>query len=146
MFLLEPAVYAAYGCRYKPPQHLYDSQGDPRFCKLHKKQLYERPYSLHNVVIAYDTRNNSRLFAEEAARVLASQNIHVWLFDQFRPTPELSFAVRYLRADGGIVITASHNPPEYNGYKVYDENGCQLVPHKADKVEQPSMESKISSI
>ncbi|MDD3938263.1 MAG: phospho-sugar mutase [Bacilli bacterium] len=104
------------------------------FANYIKSNYTSRPYSLHNVVIAYDTRNNSRLFAEEAARVLASQNIHVWLFDQFRPTPELSFAVRYLRADGGIVITASHNPPEYNGYKVYDENGCQLVPHKADKV------------
>lgn len=104
------------------------------FANYIKESFKTRPYSLHNVVIAYDTRNNSRLFAEEAARVLASQNIHVWLFEQFRPTPELSFAVRYLRADGGIVITASHNPPEYNGYKVYDENGCQLVPHKANKV------------
>ncbi|HQC32192.1 MAG TPA: phospho-sugar mutase [Bacilli bacterium] len=104
------------------------------FANYIKENLTTRPYSLHNVVVAYDTRNNSRLFAEETARVLASQNIHVWLFEQFRPTPELSFAVRYLRADGGIVITASHNPPEYNGYKVYDENGCQLVPHKADKV------------
>ncbi len=104
------------------------------FANYIKENYTSRPYSLHNVVIAYDTRNNSRLFAEEAARVLASQNIHVWLFDEFRPTPELSFAVRYLRADGGIVITASHNPPEYNGYKVYDENGCQLVPRKADKV------------
>lgn len=104
------------------------------FANYLKTNFTNHPYSLHNVVIAYDTRNNSRLFAEEAARVLASQNIHVWLFEQFRPTPELSFAVRYLRADGGIVITASHNPPEYNGYKVYDENGCQLVPAKADKV------------
>lgn len=104
------------------------------FANYLKTTFTNHPYSLHNVVIAYDTRNNSRLFAEEAARVLASQNIHVWLFEQFRPTPELSFAVRYLRADGGIVITASHNPPEYNGYKVYDENGCQLVPSKADKV------------
>ncbi|MFA5421172.1 MAG: phospho-sugar mutase [Bacilli bacterium] len=104
------------------------------FAHYIKKHLTSRPYSLHNVVIAYDTRNNSRLFAEEAARVLASQNIHVWLFDQYRPTPELSFAVRNLQADGGIVITASHNPPEYNGYKIYDENGCQLVPFKADLV------------
>lgn len=104
------------------------------FANYIKENFTSRPYSLHNVVIAYDTRNNSRLFAQETARVLASQNIHVWLFEQPRPTPELSFAVRYLKADGGIVITASHNPPEYNGYKVYDENGCQLVPIKADKV------------
>ena len=104
------------------------------FANYIKENYVRRSHSLHNVVIAYDTRNNSRLFAEEAARVLASQNIHVWLFEQYRPTPELSFAVRYLRAEGGIVITASHNPPEYNGYKVYDENGCQLVPSKADKV------------
>ena len=73
------------------------------FANYIKDNFTSRPYSLHNVVIAYDTRNNSRLFAQETARVLASQNIHVWLFEQPRPTPELSFAVRYLKADGGIV-------------------------------------------
>ena len=87
-----------------------------------------------SVVIAYDSRNNSTLFAEESAKVLCSLGIKVYLFDKITPTPELSFAVRYLKATGGIVVTASHNPPVYNGYKIYDENGCQLVPDLANIV------------
>ncbi|MDY0101166.1 MAG: phospho-sugar mutase, partial [Bacilli bacterium] len=106
------------------------------FASYLKKHFVNRPYSLQNVVISYDTRQNSYLFAKETARVLASQNFHVYLFKEPRPTPQLSFAVRYLKAVGGIIITASHNPPNYNGYKVYDENGCQLVPHKADLVSE----------
>ncbi len=86
------------------------------------------------VVIAYDNRHFSAEFALESARVLATQGIKAYLFDDLRPTPELSFAVRYLNAIGGIVVTASHNPPQYNGYKIYDENGCQLVPRLADEV------------
>ena len=82
----------------------------------------------HSVVIAYDCRKNSLLFAKESARVLATLGIKVYLFDKITPTPELSFAVRYLKASGGIVVTASHNPPSYNGYKIYDNYGCQLVP------------------
>lgn len=73
------------------------------------------------VVIACDNRRNSQFFCEEAAKVLATHDIHVYLFESLRTTPELSFAVRYLNAQGGINITASHNPPEYNGYKTYDE-------------------------
>ena len=87
-----------------------------------------------SVVIAYDSRNNSEDFAKCAAEVLAVKGITVYLFDKITPTPELSFAVRHLGCIAGIVITASHNPKEYNGYKVYDENGCQLVPSLADKV------------
>ncbi|RKQ83881.1 phospho-sugar mutase [Brockia lithotrophica] len=79
------------------------------------------------VVIAYDSRRNSRLFAEEAAGVLTAAGVRAYLFDDVRPTPELSFAVRHLRALAGIVITASHNPPEYNGYKVYGEDGGQIT-------------------
>lgn len=86
------------------------------------------------VVIACDNRRNSRLFSEEAAKVLAAHGIHVYLFDSLRPTPELSFAVRYLKAQGGINITASHNPPEYNGFKTYDENGCQSVLRDTDVI------------
>ena len=81
-----------------------------------------------SAVIAYDSRNYSDLFAEEAARVLCANGIKVWLFSALRPTPELSFAVRTLGATAGIVITASHNPPEYNGYKVYWSDGGQIVP------------------
>ncbi|MBN1619653.1 phospho-sugar mutase [candidate division WOR-3 bacterium] len=78
-------------------------------------------------VIAHDTRRNSKIFCERAACVLAANNITTWIFSEPTPTPLLSFAVRYLKAKCGIVITASHNPPEYNGYKVYGNDGCQLV-------------------
>ena len=84
------------------------------------------------VVIAYDNRRKSKEFAQDTANLLSENGIRVYLFDSLRPTPELSFAVRELGAIGGIVITASHNPPEYNGYKIYDENGCQLTPRHTD--------------
>ncbi|PTQ57454.1 MAG: Phosphomannomutase [Candidatus Carbobacillus altaicus] len=84
------------------------------------------------VVIAYDSRRMSRIFSEEAAGVLAEERIKVYLFEDVTPTPELSFAVRHLRAQAGIVITASHNPPQYNGYKVYGPDGGQITPHVAD--------------
>ena len=87
-----------------------------------------------SVVIAYDSRNNSKPFAECAAEVLCYNGIKTFLFEEIMPTPVLSFSVRYLNCNAGIVITASHNPKEYNGYKVYDKYGCQLVPQYADKV------------
>lgn len=80
------------------------------------------------VVISYDTRRNSRLFAEKAASVLAKNGIKVYLFDDVHPVPMLSYAVRYLNTIAGIMITASHNPKEYNGYKVYGEDGAQMSP------------------
>ena len=86
------------------------------------------------VVICYDCRNNSQTFAAEAACVCAANGIHVRLFDDLRPTPELSFAVRHYQATAGINITASHNPREYNGYKVYWSDGAQLPPQHADQV------------
>ncbi|AUS13176.1 phosphoglucomutase [Bacillus subtilis] len=86
------------------------------------------------VVIAYDSRHKSPEFAMEAAKTLATQGIQTYVFDELRPTPELSFAVRQLNACGGIVVTASHNPPEYNGYKVYGDDGGQLPPKEADIV------------
>jgi len=86
------------------------------------------------IVIAYDTRRFSKVFALEAALVMAGNGIKAYVYEGVRTTPELSFAVRHLNASAGIVITASHNPPEYNGYKVYGEDGCQLVPEEADKV------------
>ncbi len=87
-----------------------------------------------SVVIAYDTRMNSDLFAKVAARVLAANNVNVHIFDQVAPTPLLSFTVRKLKTDGGIIITASHNPPEYNGYKVYTSDGTQAVPQYANEI------------
>ncbi|MFD6439899.1 phospho-sugar mutase [Peribacillus sp. NPDC060186] len=85
-------------------------------------------------VIAYDSRHKSPEFALEAAKTLATFGVKAYLFDGLRPTPELSFAVRKLNAFAGIVITASHNPPEYNGYKVYGSDGAQLPPEAADQV------------
>ncbi|MBR1497842.1 MAG: phospho-sugar mutase [Oscillospiraceae bacterium] len=83
------------------------------------------------IVIAYDCRINSDVFSREAACVMAANGIHVRLFDELRPTPELSFAVRYYGATAGINVTASHNPAEYNGYKVYWSDGAQLPPDHA---------------
>ena len=84
--------------------------------------------------VAYDSRNNSRDFAFRTAGVLAANGIKVYLFSTLMPTPVLSFSVRYHKCSAGVVVTASHNPKEYNGYKVYDSTGCQLVPVYANKV------------
>jgi len=93
------------------------------------------------VAISYDSRNNSRNFAGEAARVLAANGIKTYFFDAPRPTPELSFAVRHFGCIAGINITASHNPKEYNGYKVYWEDGAQLSPQKSESLEQALSEA-----
>ena len=85
-------------------------------------------------VIAYDNRHYSKEFASETAKVLASMGIRAYVCKELRPTPYLSFAVRTLHATGGVMITASHNTKEYNGYKIYDNEGCQLVPKLADQV------------
>jgi phosphoglucomutase len=86
------------------------------------------PNQTVKVAIAHDSRNNSRFFAETAANVFAANGIKVFLFQSLRPTPELSFAIRHLHCQGGLVCTASHNPKEYNGYKAYWDDGGQLVP------------------
>lgn len=86
------------------------------------------------VVIAYDNRHNSQVFAKECVGVLSSFGIKTYLFENIRPTPLLSFSVRAKEAAGGIMVTASHNPPNYNGIKMYDDDGCQLVPKLADRV------------
>ncbi|WP_077615176.1 phospho-sugar mutase [Caenibacillus caldisaponilyticus] len=86
------------------------------------------------VVISYDSRRNSQRFAMEAARTIGRHGIKTYVFESLRPTPVLSFAVRHLKAAAGVMITASHNPPQYNGYKVYNEDGGQLPPAEADEV------------
>ncbi len=91
------------------------------------------------VVIAYDSRNNSELFARVSAEVLAGAGIRVYIFNALRPTPELSFALRHLGAIAGINITASHNPKEYNGYKAYWEDGAQLAPEQAAVVKEETL-------
>ena len=86
------------------------------------------------VVISHDNRHMSREFTLLTAKVLSEHGIKTYIFDSLRPTPELSYAVRYVHAIGGVMITASHNPKEHNGYKVYDETGCQLVPDKIKRL------------
>ena len=96
------------------------------------------------VAIAHDSRNNSRLFAETTAKVISANGIHAYLFESLRPTPELSFSIRHLGCQSGIVVTASHNPKEYNGYKVYwDDGGQVLAPHDEDIIKEVE---KIQSI
>src|SRR5688572_3280198 len=90
--------------------------------------LKKFPGDAVSVAIAHDCRNNSRFFAETCANVFAANGIKVFLFEDMRPTPELSFAIRQLKCKGGVVCTASHNPKEYNGYKAYWDDGGQLVP------------------
>ena len=91
-------------------------------------------YMKRGVVIAYDSRHKSDEFAKESALTLAANGIKAYLFESLRPTPVLSFAVRYKKAAAGIVVTASHNPKEYNGYKAYGEDGGQLPPESSDYV------------
>lgn len=94
------------------------------------------------VVIGFDTRNNSKEYARVVADVLTGLGLKVYLMKDARPTPQLSFSVPYYKALAGVVLTASHNPKEYNGYKVYDKYGCQLVPSQADRVIQYVNEAK----
>ncbi|HRR63118.1 MAG TPA: phospho-sugar mutase, partial [Paludibacteraceae bacterium] len=105
------------------------TQGLSNYLKL---QFPEIPQI--SVVIGYDCRNNSRRFAEVSANIFSANGIKVYLFDDLRPTPETSFAIRYLGCQSGIIITASHNPKEYNGYKAYWSDGAQLVPPHDENV------------
>ena len=99
------------------------------------------------VAIAHDSRNNSRLFAEITANVMAANGIHVYLFESLRPTPELSFAIRKLNCHGGVVCTASHNPREYNGYKAYFNDGGQLVPpHDKNVIDEVEKIEKVEDV
>ena len=99
------------------------------------------------VAIAHDVRNNSRKFAKIAAEIFAANDIKVFLFDDIRPTPELSFTIRTLKCQGGVVITASHNPKEYNGYKAYWNDGGQLVPpHDKNVIEEVEKIKNLSDV
>lgn len=101
---------------------------------LYLLSTYGREAMQRGVVIAYDNRENSELFAKEAALTLNGFGIRTYVFDRLAPTPELSFAVKYRQSIAGIVITASHNPKEYNGYKVYNEHGCQITGEMAEAI------------
>ncbi|MDP4680976.1 MAG: phospho-sugar mutase [Cyclobacteriaceae bacterium] len=100
-----------------------------------------------SVAIAYDSRNNSDFFAQTTANVFAANDIKVYLFDELRPTPELSFAIRYLKCKSGVVITASHNPKEYSGYKAYWDDGSQIIaPHDENIIKEVRKISDVSKI
>ncbi len=107
------------------------TQGISEYIKEIGSESMER-----GVVIAHDSRNNSRFFAEHTAEVFCANGIKTYLFESLRPTPLLSFAIRHLNCYAGVVITASHNPKEYNGYKAYFEDGGQLPPEVADRVQE----------
>lgn len=98
------------------------------------------------VVIAYDSRRMSRVFAETAAQVLIGNEVPVFLFREIAPTPLLSFSVRYHKAAAGLVITASHNPPEYNGYKAYNSRGVQLLPGDASRISKRMRELSLKDV
>lgn len=98
------------------------------------KTILEDGASERGVAVSYDSRNNSRIFAEKTASVLAGNNIKVYMFNELHPVPALSFAVRHFNCIAGVIITASHNPKEYNGYKVYGEDGAQLAPQNAARI------------
>ncbi len=105
------------------------TKGLSEWVKTLGKEAMER-----GVVISYDTRRKSEEFAKATASVLAANGIKAWLFDDVHPVPMLSYAVRYLKTVAGVMITASHNPKEYNGYKVYGEDGAQMSPEDTEKV------------
>ncbi len=109
--------------------------------------------SLPSVVIGYDSRHHSRMFAEEAAKVLAAAGIRVYFYAELRPVPMVSFACRHLKTTAGIMVTASHNPPQYNGYKVYWSDGCQVLPPhdvgiiaEVNKITSPTQVKEVKSI
>lgn len=102
------------------------SQGYSNYLKLREKSP--------SIAIAYDSRIKSDIFAKKAAGVYAANGIKVYIYPELMPTPALSFAVRYLRCSGGVVITASHNPAKYNGYKVYGSDGCQITTETANEI------------
>lgn len=105
------------------------------FCNYIKKSFSNQKE--YKIAIAYDCRNNSKFFAQTAANILSANNFIVYLFEDLRPTPELSFAVRYFNCNAGIVITASHNPKQYNGFKAYWNDGAQLIsPHDKNVIDE----------
>ena len=105
------------------------------FANYLKKNFSEK--NQIKVAIAHDCRNNSRFFAETCANIFSANGFYVYLFDDLRPTPELSFAIRHFKCQGGVVITASHNPKEYNGFKAYWEDGGQLIsPHDKNVIDE----------
>ena len=100
-----------------------------------------------SVVVGHDVRNNSRKFAEIVADIFSANGIKVYLFDSFRPTPELSFAIRHLGCQSGVNITASHNPKEYNGYKAYWDDGAQIIaPHDVNIIDNVNRIKSVSEI
>lgn len=108
------------------------TQGFANYLKLNFKDKEQI-----SVVVCHDSRNNSRLFAENVAAIFSANGIKVYLFDDMRPTPECSFAIRHLGCQAGVNITASHNPKEYNGYKAYWEDGAQVLsPHDTGIIDE----------
>ena len=118
------------------------TQGFANYLKSQFRDLEEI-----KIVIGYDCRNNSQLFAQITADVMSANGIKAYLFENLRPTPEISFAIRELNCQGGVIITASHNPKEYNGYKVYWDDGGQLVaPHDKNVIDEVRKITNITAV
>lgn len=118
------------------------TQGFANYLKSQFRDLEEI-----KIVIGYDCRNNSQLFAQITADVMSANGIKAYLFENLRPTPEISFAIRELNCQGGVIITASHNPKEYNGYKVYWDDGGQLVaPHDKNVIDEVRKITNIAAV
>ena len=122
----------SWGDRFKSYEYIYGWCGHPRFIQLSEKDCGLEQIK---VVIGHDCRNNSRKFAEISADIFSANGIKVYLFEDLRPTPEMSFAIRKLGCQSGIILTASHNPKEYNGYKAYWDDGAQMIaPHDKNTI------------
>ncbi|MDY6000325.1 MAG: phospho-sugar mutase, partial [Candidatus Limisoma sp.] len=118
------------------------TQGLSNYLKVAFKDLPEI-----KVVVGHDVRNNSRKFAEIVADIFSANGIKVYLFDSCRPTPEMSFAIRHLGCQSGVIITASHNPKEYNGYKAYWDDGAQMIaPHDVNTIKYVNEVKSVSEI
>ena len=118
------------------------TQGLANYMMMNFKELKQI-----SVAISYDCRNNSQLFAKITAEVFAANGFKVYLVDALRPTPELSFAIRHYKCQGGVMVTASHNPKEYNGYKAYWEDGAQITaPHDVNIINEVLKITSLSQV
>lgn len=117
------------GRGHQPHERVHGAQGHPGPCQLPAAHAGRK-----SVAISYDSRIKSDVFAREAACVLAANGVKAWIYKELMPVPALSFATRFLKCDAGIMVTASHNPAKYNGYKAYGPDGCQMTEEAAGAV------------
>ena len=132
IYLSEPVDYAAFLVPVTTRMNEFTVLKATRCLGHYLLNQYDHP----SCAISYDSRIHSKDYAELAAAVLAEMNIHVYIYSQLQPTPMMSFVVRHLHTSAGIMITASHNPAKYNGYKVYGADGCQITLNAAEQIQR----------